>query len=260
MISLTKPQLNKWDMRLTGKSEWWIEQGELVVRSADDKPSKLLFPLDADFLPSFECELELTRRIGEHGFNLNFPTAHGDTPLNIDSPSKDGVFVRQMQNGIPPISESPQIETGKRTTIRVEVRRQQGGDHISIWNNKASVGTWTGGGNRLGSVNNEGYEHRRRLRLWIYGGRNEFVFHRIRVRTLDGGNAESLRPVPNAPQLATPAVAPFDPTQARAHQEAWAKHLCVPIEVTNSIGMEFSKSWSDSVDFDPSPIVCAAGF
>ena len=33
-----------------------------------------------------------------------------------------------------------------------------------------------------------------------------------------------------------------------------------PAVITNSIGMEFSKSWSDSVDFDPSPIVCAAGF
>ena len=36
-----------------------------------------------------------------------------------------------------------------------------------------------------------------------------------------------------------PAVAPFDAKQARAHQEAWAKHLGVPVEYTNSIGMKF---------------------
>lgn len=35
------------------------------------------------------------------------------------------------------------------------------------------------------------------------------------------------------------AVAPFDATQAREHQEAWARHLGVPVEFTNSIGMKF---------------------
>ncbi len=35
------------------------------------------------------------------------------------------------------------------------------------------------------------------------------------------------------------AIAPFDATQARTHQEAWAKHLGVPVEYTNSIGMKF---------------------
>lgn len=36
-----------------------------------------------------------------------------------------------------------------------------------------------------------------------------------------------------------PAVAPFDAAQAKAHQEAWAKHIGVPVEYTNSIGMKF---------------------
>ena len=40
----------------------------------------------------------------------------------------------------------------------------------------------------------------------------------------------------NAP---APAIAPFDAAQARKHQEAWAKHLGVPVEYTNSIGMKF---------------------
>ncbi len=34
------------------------------------------------------------------------------------------------------------------------------------------------------------------------------------------------------------AVAPFDAAAAKAHQDAWAKHLGVPVEVTNSIGMK----------------------
>ncbi len=40
--------------------------------------------------------------------------------------------------------------------------------------------------------------------------------------------------------LAAPplAVAPFDAEQAKEHQQAWAKHLGVPVETTNSIGMK----------------------
>lgn len=37
-----------------------------------------------------------------------------------------------------------------------------------------------------------------------------------------------------------PAVMPFDAVQARAHQEAWAEHLGVPVETSNSIGMRFA--------------------
>ncbi len=36
-----------------------------------------------------------------------------------------------------------------------------------------------------------------------------------------------------------PAIAPFDTAQAKAHQDAWAKHLGVPVEYTNSLGMKF---------------------
>jgi formylglycine-generating enzyme required for sulfatase activity len=35
------------------------------------------------------------------------------------------------------------------------------------------------------------------------------------------------------------AVAPFDAAQARANQDAWAKYLGLPVEMTNSIGMKF---------------------
>ena len=35
------------------------------------------------------------------------------------------------------------------------------------------------------------------------------------------------------------AIAPFNADQAKQHQELWAKHLGVPVEFTNSIGMKF---------------------
>jgi formylglycine-generating enzyme required for sulfatase activity len=56
--------------------------------------------------------------------------------------------------------------------------------------------------------------------------------------------------IPYAPRLTTdaypwpadappPAVAPFDADQAKMHQKAWGKHLGVPVEYENSIGMKF---------------------
>jgi serine/threonine protein kinase/WD40 repeat protein/formylglycine-generating enzyme required for sulfatase activity len=36
-----------------------------------------------------------------------------------------------------------------------------------------------------------------------------------------------------------PAVAPFDVAQAKTHQEAWAQHLGLPVEMTNSLGGKF---------------------
>jgi formylglycine-generating enzyme required for sulfatase activity len=50
--------------------------------------------------------------------------------------------------------------------------------------------------------------------------------------------AEHLPPWNLAKGSPPPAIAPFDAKQARAHQEAWAKHLGVAVETTNSIGMK----------------------
>jgi formylglycine-generating enzyme required for sulfatase activity len=44
------------------------------------------------------------------------------------------------------------------------------------------------------------------------------------------------RSSPGTPPL---AVAPFDETTAKRHQAAWAQHMKVPVEMTNSIGMRF---------------------
>lgn len=42
-----------------------------------------------------------------------------------------------------------------------------------------------------------------------------------------------------APESPPIAIAPFDAAQAKAHQDVWASHLGVPVEITNSIGMKF---------------------
>ncbi|MGO8751083.1 MAG: bifunctional serine/threonine-protein kinase/formylglycine-generating enzyme family protein [Thermoguttaceae bacterium] len=55
------------------------------------------------------------------------------------------------------------------------------------------------------------------------------------------------------------AVAPFDATRAKQHQEAWAKHLGVPAETTNSIGMKLVLIPPGEFDMGATPeeIACA---
>ena len=59
------------------------------------------------------------------------------------------------------------------------------------------------------------------------------------ISMMSSGDAELV--VQNIPPVVTsPAVAPFDMAQAKAHQKSWADHLGVTVETANSIGMEFA--------------------
>ena len=85
------------------------------------------------------------------------------------------------------LSEKLRIETEKRTSIRVVVRKRNGTDHLPVWFNVDPVGDWTGNRIDIARPAQEGYPHDRRLSLWIQPDGNTYVFHRIHVRTLDGG-------------------------------------------------------------------------
>ena len=53
------------------------------------------------------------------------------------------------------------------------------------------------------------------------------------------GTRQAARPWNLPPGSPPPAIAPFDAAKAKEHQAAWAKHLGVPVEMENSIGMRF---------------------
>jgi len=65
------------------------------------------------------------------------------------------------------------------------------------------------------------------LRLWLTC--------LVTIWSLAGSGESSAQVAGKAPQ---PAIAPFDAAQAKVHQKAWADHLDVPVESTNSIGMK----------------------
>jgi formylglycine-generating enzyme required for sulfatase activity/serine/threonine protein kinase len=74
-------------------------------------------------------------------------------------------------------------------------------------------------------------------------------YKNTRIEVPDGSTVEitedGIKVQPPAPPARTGeppalAIAPFDATQARKHQEAWAKYLGIPVEQTNSVGMKFT--------------------
>ena len=69
------------------------------------------------------------------------------------------------------------------------------------------------------------------------------VTHLFREQPTPGLNKPGNEPGPNlqAKQETPPlAIAPFNAAKAKEHQEAWAKHLGVPVEATNKIGMKLT--------------------
>lgn len=248
VIPLVDPQLDKWDIPLTGRNAWRIEQGDLIVGDADDRPSKLLLPIDSDFSPGYECEIEFTRRSGALGFNLNIPTPNGDSPIYFDPPGEGGVFIRKNWGKYEQLAEQTNIKNGERRTVRIQVQSLAEGTRITVLNDDHPVASWLGDLKDLPKHGDEGYPHKRRLSLWIQGRNSVYAFHRIRLRLLDGATAQTLRPAPKSltpgwhgwpADAPAPAIAPFDAEQAKKHQEEWAAYLRVPIEYTNSIGMKF---------------------
>ena len=78
--------------------------------------------------------------------------------------------------------------------------------------------------------------------FWRFGGLG-FRVVRVSTAVANGAPPAAAMPAAGARSAAAdasgpaPAVAPFDATQARAHQQAWAAHLQRPVAKPNSIGM-----------------------
>ena len=60
------------------------------------------------------------------------------------------------------------------------------GDRIEVFVDGESVGSWTGDREQLGGVKKDDYPTENRLSLFKNGKKGGFVFHRIRLRMLEG--------------------------------------------------------------------------
>jgi formylglycine-generating enzyme required for sulfatase activity len=76
---------------------------------------------------------------------------------------------------------------------------------------------------------------------WAAAGAGAVVMPLLMLLFWPGGSKPTASKTLPAKTAVAPllAVAPFDAAKAKAHQQAWSKYLGVPVEYTNSIGMEF---------------------
>jgi serine/threonine protein kinase len=111
------------------------------------------------------------------------------------------------------------VEIDEQLGKDVQVAVSQGGEKVQVADAKSG---WTL------SLDAGKYD------LAVQAGDDQFQLDSQSVTVTHGGQVKvkvTLKP----PVL---AVAPFDAKTARKHQEAWARYLGVPVEMTNSIGME----------------------
>ncbi|MGA2621645.1 MAG: SUMF1/EgtB/PvdO family nonheme iron enzyme, partial [Thermoguttaceae bacterium] len=111
------------------------------------------------------------------------------------------------------------VEIDENLGRDVQVAVTQGGEQVQVADAKSGWTLSLGAG---------------KYDLTVKGGTDQFQLDSQSVTVTHGGQVKvkvTLKP----PLL---AVAPFDATQARKHQEAWAKYLGVPVETTNAIGMK----------------------
>ena len=114
-----------------------------------------------------------------------------------------------------------------------------------------SVGTWLAHHfvvalrGRSGSVFTVGFRVVRVVPMTLgagktNGGGSRQIISSAAPSPIEEARVNAQQPVLLVPDRDSPplAVAPFDARQAHAHQEAWARHLGVPVEQTNSLGMK----------------------
>jgi formylglycine-generating enzyme required for sulfatase activity/serine/threonine protein kinase len=134
--------------------------------------------------------------------------------------------------------------TLRQGTLMVEIDEQLGKDvHVTVSQGGGKVQVADARSGWTLSLGAGKYD------LAVEGGDDQFQLDSHTITVTHGGQVKvKVTLKPKSPPLppgedrggGTPAlaIAPFDAQQARKHQEAWAKHLGVPVEITNSIGMK----------------------
>ncbi|MGH7135996.1 MAG: SUMF1/EgtB/PvdO family nonheme iron enzyme, partial [Pirellulales bacterium] len=212
--------------RDTFGGQWhWDEQKRLVGSNAGWKALQLPFAVP----PEYDVSLEVEGAPMVNDFDLWLPIGGRQVDLGIDhygNPHLSGLeFVDGKQyrdNGT--AHQGTVFASGAANKLLFEVRLGS----ISVTCNGSKVIEWRGDSDRLSLPwQFAGYSG-----LAITGAGTPYRISKLAVTPV--APSTPVAPAGGAPPR---TVAPFDAKQARAHQEAWASHLGIPLELTNSIGM-----------------------
>ena len=201
---------------LTGINDWRMVRGELEYLG-DSKNGKLLWPITL-LGPAMEFEVEFTRRAGSQGFNLDIPAAAGPCPIVFDTNKRGKVLVGHTGIELP---GDFMIVNDQRITVGVKITRQETVDLVQVTWDGSLLGTWRGDRESIAANKQGGYRHDRHQGFWIPGPQ-QFIFHKIRARPLQGGSIEPTRRPSGAPAAtATPSPANTTPLFNGTNLAGW---------------------------------------
>jgi formylglycine-generating enzyme required for sulfatase activity/serine/threonine protein kinase/tetratricopeptide (TPR) repeat protein len=200
------------------KGNWRVEDGILVGRN-----DGLLFSERGDY-ENFHLRLEAKIGDGASGGVLFRTTPKQEegylTTINGEEPAiyKTGsLFWKSNAKALVAHEVKDELAT-PATWFNLEIIAKD--DHITVIVD----------GKMVAEVKNTSYR-KGHLGLqsgsFITRGQKILQFRKIEIKELPADRSDP-----------SPAVAPFSEQQAKAHQEAWAKHLGVPVETTNSAGIK----------------------
>lgn len=224
----------EFDNASASKLKWRREGHRLVATgvATDSKPDwdGMIFP--SKFGGDYDAEIDF-KQSGFVPLQIDFPL--GDRAIRVSLTGGGGGLMKiddkDANQQSPPLS-NPDVKMRNNVTQTLIAKVRQRGNEVDVvvTLDGVQVGHFSGLRNRI------------TLPAWVkpnvdrvsFAGRGDFSktqieFSRAVVKLVK----------PLLGQQPPPAIAPFDAAQAKAHQEAWAKHLGVPVEYTNSIGMKF---------------------
>ncbi|MFO1041724.1 MAG: SUMF1/EgtB/PvdO family nonheme iron enzyme [Planctomycetaceae bacterium] len=222
--------------RANGASNRWTRKGSTLQFDADGQPGLVRFPVSDLLDANYRLVIEFTRTAGTNGFNIDLPLSSGFFTINLDEGdrhrtglSKSGQYTDEFR-----------IEPNRRHRLEFTFDGRSPQDLAELKIDGRSWLTWRGDRQQVAIAHRDPKAADTKWPgFWIPAKGSSWTFHRIEVTSLptlatsDNKKTSGITAPGVAPK---PAIAPFDAQQARAHQEAWAKHLGTTVETTNSVG------------------------
>ncbi len=233
---------------------WSCKDGKLT----STRDTHILLP--ATVKTDYDLEISYALLDGINAWDIAIPVGlqQCEVKFNESASKFDGVeFIdgKHVQEN-PSCVSQPACNPDETHTVLVRVRTRGGNGTIDVLLDATAHIHWEGDIKVL-SLREKVWGDLLGNQLGLATWNTDVRFERVRVRrvseTAAPGLPDSTSRQPASPILGPepatrnshseksappPAVAPFDAATACKHQEAWAKHLSMPVEIANSIGMK----------------------
>ncbi len=217
--------------------KWHVVDGSLQLDYlGKSSPAMMLFTYDAP--EEYDLRAIIERLDGDRGLVLGLTGGVSKFLIRLEYGTFEQAHIDWIDDGTHQLLRSTRgdsaLVVGRKHDVRIEVRRTG----VAIVFDGKEILRY---GGPLSRLSRESASEKLDFPSWFLRAYDSFRFHKLELTPVhDDPSSVSITASKAEASAPPPAVAPFDATQARKHQEAWAKHLGVPIEFENSVGMKFT--------------------